>query len=184
MIKEQKRDNVIKLVKNLKDNDRNIFIYEKLLKACQFTRDEFFSNHENYKIKTLCLLNEKLNKESKKILNITEQAENGNKFAKSLVSVLDIVYKELNFGKITKRDLERFLNIKKEKVNKNVENETKKEKELNNESVPKNDKIDEYAKEKLGLISLTLGENYVAENKYFEYKKNIDNINEKVALLS
>ena len=35
----------------------------------------------------------------------------------------------------------------------------------------------------MGLISLTLGEDYVAENKYFEYKTNIDNINKKVALL-
>ena len=179
--KKEGRDNVIKLVENLKDNDRNIFIYEKLLKACQFTRDEFFSNHENYKIKTLCELNEKLDKESKKILNIREQAEKGNKFAKSLVSALDVVHEELNLGKITKRDLERFLNIKKVYIN--VTNETKKEKEPKNMSVPKNDESDKYAKEKLGLISLTLGEDYLAENKYFEYKTNIDNINKKVALL-
>jgi hypothetical protein len=177
--KKEGRDNVIKLVKNLKDNDRNIFIYEKLLKACQFTRDEFFSNHENYKIKTLCLLNEKLNKESKKILNITEQAEKGNKFAKSLVSVLDVVHKELNFGKITKRELEIFLNIK--KVLNNITNETYNGTDPNNVNAQK--KSDKYATEKLGLISLTLGGDYVAENKYFEYKTNIDNINKKVASL-
>ena len=181
--KKEGRDNVIKLVKNLKDNDRNIFIYEKLLKACQFTKDEFFSNHENYKIKLLCLLNEKLKEESKNKLNITEQSENGNKFAKSLASVLDAVYKELFYGIITKRDLERFLNIK--KVLKNITNETCNGKDPYNVSAQKNDKseIDKYAMEKLGLLSLVLGEDYVAENKYFEYKGNIDNINEKVALL-
>ena len=62
--KKEGRDNVIKFVKYLKDKDRNIFIYENLLKACQFTKDEFFSNNENYKIKTLCLLKEKLKEES------------------------------------------------------------------------------------------------------------------------
>ena len=182
--KKEGRDNVIKLVKNLKDNDRNIFIYEKLLKACQFTKDEFFSNHENYKIKLLCLLNEKLKEESKNKLNIIEQSENGNKFAKSLASVLDAVHKELFYGIITKRDLERFLNIK--KVLKNITNETCNGKDPNNVSAQKNDEseIDKYAMEKLGLLSLILGEDYVAENKYFEYKANIDNINEKVALLT
>ena len=182
--KKEGRDNIIKLVKNLKDNDRNIFIYEKLLKACQFTTDEFFSNNENYKIKTLCLLKEELNKESKdkKVneLNIIEQGEKGNKFAKGLESVLDKVQKELDHGRITKRDLERFLNIKKVYIN--VTNETKKEKEPKNVSVPKNDESDKYAKEKLCLIALTL-KDYVAENKYIEYKKIIDNINETIAKL-
>ena len=181
--KKEGRDNIIELVNNLKDNDRNIFIYEKLLKACQFTRNEFFSNHENYKIKTLCLLKEELNKKSKdkevKELNILEQAENGNINARKILHVIDKAREELELGKITKRDLERFLNMKKEKVDKNTANETKKEKELNNGSVPKNDKIDEYAKKKLDLISLAL-KGYVAENKYFEYKKIIDNINKTV----
>jgi hypothetical protein len=60
------RENVIKLIQKLKDDDKNIFIYEKLLKECQFTKEDFFSNYENYKIKTLCLLNEELKNESKK----------------------------------------------------------------------------------------------------------------------
>ena len=168
--KKEGRDNIIKLVNNLQDNDRNIFIYEKLLKACQFKEEEFFSNHENYKIKTLCELKEELNKQSKdkkvKEFGIIELKEKENEFTKEIENVLDSVYKKLEFGKITKRDLERFLNIKKEK-------------ELNNESVSKNDKIDEYAKEKLGLISLIL-EDYVAEKSYFEYKNIIDNINKTV----
>jgi len=168
--KKEGRDNIIKLVNNLQDNDRNIFIYEKLLKACQFKEEEFFSNHENYKIKTLCELKEELNKQSKdkkvKEFGIIELKEKENEFTKEIENVLDSVYKTLEFGKITKRDLERFLNIKKEK-------------ELNNESVPKSDKIDEYAKEKLGLISLIL-EDYVAEKRYFEYKNIIDKINKTV----
>ena len=48
-----------------------------------------------YMIKTLCLLSEKLNEVSQdkktKEINIIEQSENENKFAKSLVSVLDVV---------------------------------------------------------------------------------------------
>ena len=168
--KKEGRDNIIKLVNNLQDNDRNIFIYEKLLKACQFKEEEFFSNHENYKIKTLCELKEELNKQSKdkkvKEFGIIELKEKENEFTKEIENVLGGVYEKLEFGKITKRDLERFLNIKKEK-------------ELNNESVPKSDKIDEYAKEKLGLISLIL-EDYVAEKRYFEYKNIIDKINKTV----
>ena len=58
------RENIIKLVKNLKGEDKKYFIYEKLLEKCQFTKEDFFSNHENYKIQTLCLLNEELIKES------------------------------------------------------------------------------------------------------------------------
>ena len=124
--KKEGRDNIIKLVNNLQDNDRNIFIYEKLLKACQFKEEEFFSNHENYKIKTLCELKEELNKQSKdkkvKEFGIIELKEKENEFTKEIENVLGGVYEKLEFGKITKRDLERFLNIKKEK-------------ELNNESV-------------------------------------------------
>ena len=55
----------------------------------------------------------------------------------------------------------------------------KKEKEPSKESIPKNDKIDEYAKKKLDLISLAL-KGYIAEDKYVEYKKIIDNINKTV----
>ena len=138
-----------------------------------------------YMIKTLCLLNEKLNEVSQdkktKEINIIEQSENENKFAKSLVNVLDVVQKELDQGKIIKRDLERFLNIK--KIPKNIANETKKEKVLNNMSVLENDNNDKYVKEKLGLIALILGRDYIEENKHLEYEKIIKNINEKVVSL-
>ena len=183
IITKEGRDKVIKLVKNLKDNDRNYFIYEKLLKACHFTEDEFFSNHENYKIQQLCLLKEELDKESQskkvKELDIIKQRENGNENAKNLEGVLNEINEELERGKITKRDLERFLNIK--KVQKNVINGTKKEKELKNMNAIENDKSDKYPKQKLGLIALIMiGKNYDPKEKYLEYKNIIDGINQKV----
>lgn len=44
------RDNIIKLLQKLKGEDKEYFIYEKLLEKCIFTKEDFFSNHENYKI--------------------------------------------------------------------------------------------------------------------------------------
>ena len=173
------RDNVIKLVKNLKDKDQNNFIYEKLLKDCIFTEEEFFSNHENYKIQQLCLLNEELNKDEKvKKLDIIEQASHGNENAKSIENELDKIAKKLELGKITKRDLEIFLNIKKK--GKNMTNKGKNENELKNANVPENNKNDIYVKQKLGLIAIILKNEYNAEDKYTAYKKNIDDINKKV----
>ena len=173
------RDNVIKLVKNLKDKDQNNFIYEKLLKVCIFTDEEFFSNHENYKIQQLCLLNEELNKDEKmKKLDIIEQALHGNKNAKSIETELDKVTKKLEEGKITKRDMERFLNITKKE--KNMTNKDKKENDPKNVSIPENNKNDIYVKQKLGLIAIILKNEYNAGDKYDAYKKNIDEINKKV----
>jgi hypothetical protein len=40
--KKEGRDNIIKLVNNLQDNDRNIFIYEKLLKDGNSKKKNFF----------------------------------------------------------------------------------------------------------------------------------------------
>ena len=60
------RDNIIELIRKLKYDDKKYFIYEKLLQKCDFTKEEFFSNQENYKIQTLCLLNKELTKESQK----------------------------------------------------------------------------------------------------------------------
>ena len=59
------REDIIKLVQKLKDNDRKYFIYEKLLEKCQFTKEDFFSNQQNDKIQILFLLNEELNNISK-----------------------------------------------------------------------------------------------------------------------
>jgi hypothetical protein len=125
------REDIIQLVKKLNSNDLKYFIYDKLLEKCQFTKEEFFSNHENDKIQTLCLLNAELSNESQKDghkkedqkdedqnktkeekkLNILEQSQQGNKYAESLVTILDSIIKDLEKGIIVKKDLEEFLNI-------------------------------------------------------------------------
>ena len=61
--KKEGRDNIIKLVQKLSVDEKKFFIYEKLLKKCKFKKEEFFSNHENYKIKTLCSLKKELEEE-------------------------------------------------------------------------------------------------------------------------
>jgi len=197
------RENVIKFMQKLKDDDRNNFIYEKLLKECLFTKEEFFSNYENHKIQTLCLLNEELITESKKEdekkdegkdkkkeikLNIIEQSENGNEYADSLVKILDKIIRDLDKGTIVKKDLEKFLNIKRAKnATQKVEADTiKKEEgkkdEKNNTNDKTKDEDDEYVKDKLELLTLIIA-NYDPTTKYAEYKANITKINEKVESL-
>ena len=152
------RDDIIKLVKNLKGDDRDYFIYEKLLEKCQFEREDFFSNQENYQIQTLCLLNEELKKESleedkkkeeqnnegknikKEIkLDILSRQENENdqqkQNARRLQTTLDNIKEELDQGTITKKELETFLNIKKvkNKESKSKEKDSKEIEEIKNE---------------------------------------------------
>ena len=162
------RDNIIKLVSKLKDKDKNYFIYEKLLEKCDFTKEEFFSNNENYKIQTIYLLNEELKKEQLK-LNILE-IKDTNKAAANLISVLDNIKNELENGQIIKKDLEKFLNIKKSEENE--ENKINISKQANEEN-------DNYSINKLDLITLIL-DKYDPQQKYYEYKKKISLINEKV----
>ena len=100
-------------------------------------------------------MNEELNKDEKvKKLDIIEQASHGNENAKSIENELDKIAKKLELGKITKRDLEIFLNIKKK--GKNMTNKGKNENELKNANVPENNKNDIYVKQKLGLIAIIL----------------------------
>jgi len=188
------RENVIKLIQKLKDDDKNDFIYKKLLKECQFTKEEFFSNYENHKIQTLCLLNEELNNESKKEdekkeegkdkkkevkLNILE-LENQNEYADNLVKILDKIIKDLDKGAIVKKDLEKFLNIKRSKnASQKAEADAAKKDEKKNMN---EDEDDEYVKEKLELLTLILA-NYNPLTKYAEYKETIKKINEKVETL-
>ena len=61
---DDKVDDKIDVNADVKIDDRDYFIYEKLLEKCIFEKDDFFSNQEIYKIQTLCLLNEELKKES------------------------------------------------------------------------------------------------------------------------
>jgi len=199
---EEGRENVIKLIQRLKDDDKKFFIYEKLLKKCQFTKDDFFSNYENYKIQTLCLLNKELKEESKNedqkkeegkdkkkeeqsnILNILE-AQNGNEYAEYLVKILDKILKDLDKGAIVKKDLEKFLNIKRPKnvPQKFEEDPAIKEKGKEDENNNTN-KVEEneYVKEKLELLTLIVS-TYSPKTKYADYKSTIEKINENVELL-
>ena len=200
------RNNIIKLVKNLKDDDRKFFIYEKLLEKCQFSKEDFFSNVENYQIQTLCLLIEELNKESqeedkkkkKEVQKDEEKDKNnevklnilsqqGNIHAKNLITILDDIIKNLDRGLISKKVLEKFLNIKKYQNPLKTETyETKKveeeKEEKKSEKKNDNDESGKYVKDKLELITLILA-NYDPNTKYAEYKSNIEKINEKVKIL-
>jgi hypothetical protein len=51
-------DNIIKLIDSLSEGDKKEFLKE-LMKKCEFSKDEFYSNSENKKIKLLCYLNER-----------------------------------------------------------------------------------------------------------------------------
>ena len=166
------RDNIIKLVSKLRGKDKNYFIYEKLLEKCDFTEKEFFSSNENYKIQTIYLLNESLKKEQLK-LNILEIRET-NKAAEYLIDVLDHVNKKLEKGTIIKKDLEKFLNIQKYEAKKQ-ENNIKISEQTNEEH-------DNYAINKLDLISLII-QKYGPIPKYYYYQKKIVTINENVEKL-
>ena len=169
-------DNIIKLIESLSDEDKKEFLVE-LMKKCEFTKEEFYSNSENKKIKLLCYLNEKQKLEIKyngKIENILDDIRN------------DL---EIETGSILKKNLEEFLNLKNietKLVSKKVEEEKKtkdedkkeKEKEIQN----KDDNNEEEKKviiQKLGLIKLVL-ENYDPIKKYGDLKKIILDENEKI----
>ena len=185
IVTKEGRENVIKLIQKLKDDDKNYFIYEKLLKKCQFTKEDFFSNYENYKIQTLCLLNQKLKNESQKEDEILEQAQNGNECAETLIKILDNIIRDLDKGVIIKKDLENFLNIKRpinveQKVKEDPLKKEERKKEENNNM--NKDEEDYYVKEKLELLTLILS-NYNPTKKYIEYIMIIKEINQKLESL-
>ena len=203
------QDNIIKLVKELSGDDQT---YEKLLEKCQFTKDDYFSSRENYNIKLLYRLNEELRKESgkrekdgdkddknnkkyEKKLNRSEKATQGNDYAINIVNILDEVKKDRKDERIFKKDLEKFLNIKKTtKVQKDNEKFTRQSEESNKNSTEKvnttanqegtyeEDNNNKEVNEKLGLIALVL-EKYNPITKYAEYISNIVNINKTVEKL-
>ena len=121
---EEGRYNVLKFMEKLSGEDKKYFIYEKLLKKCEFTKEEFFSSEENYKIKTLCFLKYELenyklkendfiyNEKYEKDLDLNYQAEQGNKAASYIINTLDGIRRDLDNGNILKKDLEKFLKIK------------------------------------------------------------------------
>ena len=177
-------DNIKQLINNLSEDDKKIFLDEKLMQKCEFKKEEFFSNEENKRIKLLCCLNE----DGK--LNILEK---NNIYARKLENTLDDIRNELEQGLIFKNLLETFLNKKKENDIKEKEkitkiNEDKLDEKNNNEKNAQiNQKSDdnkkEIIKQKLGLIKLILKE-YDPEKKYGEYTKTIDQINQSVETLN
>ena len=94
-------DNIIKFMDNLKDERKKEFL-EKLMKKCEFTKEEFYSNSENKKIKLLYYLNEKGKLEigyNYKIENTLDDIRNDLKIEKS---------------SINKKKLEQFLSLNNE----------------------------------------------------------------------
>ena len=110
-------DDIIKLIDILSEDDKKIFL-DKILKECEFTKEEFYSNFENKKIKLLCYLNES------ERLNILGQ---DNKYAGKLENILDDIRSELENGSISKKKLETFLNRNKTKNAKKDESKIEKE---------------------------------------------------------
>ena len=81
-------DNIIKFMDNLKDEHKKEFL-EKLMKKCEFTKEEFYSNSENKKIKLLYYLNEKGKLEIEynyKIENTLDDIRNDLKIEKSSIN--------------------------------------------------------------------------------------------------
>ena len=145
-------DEIIEFIKILNDKDKNIFL-EKLIKICEFDKNEFFSNCENDKIKLLCKLNE-------------QEIINENNCGK-LDVVLDEIKNDLEEYSITKRQLEEFLN-----KNKNSENGNEKDK--NEVNYNYNNPIIQ----KLALIKI-ISPKYDPQEKYGYYIKFIKDINKK-----
>ena len=188
---EEGRYNVLKFMEKLSGEDKKYFIYEKLLKKCEFTKEEFFSSEENYKIKTLCFLKYELenyklkendfiyNEKYEKDLDLNYQAEQGNKAASYIINLLDEIRRDLDNGNILKKDLEKFLKIK--EIKKIKDKKSKDKYDVKDEFIKIRDEEEEKEKEKqeviekLGLISLILS-NYDPYRKYYDYKKIIEKI--------
>ena len=179
-------DNIIKLINSLYEDDKKNFL-EKLLKKCEFTKEEFYSISENKKMKLLCSLNETGR------LNILGY---NNKYIEKLMNLLDDIRDELENGSIYRKLLETFLNLKKEESEKEIilnKNEIKVEKKndeikdgiiiKNQEKVKNNTSKEEIIKQKLGLIKIVLCD-YNPMEKYEEFKNKINKINKKLDKLN
>ena len=148
-------NNIEALLKSLKPNDKKKFL-EELMKKCQFSKDEFYSNYENKKIKLLCFLTEKgflmkpNNEETEENEEKDEKEERENYYNK-LIDILDEIKADLEEGKINKYQLEEFLK------NKNII-------------------------QKLELLKLVLND-YNPEAKNLEFKLLIEEINGKITRL-
>ena len=161
--KIKETDKIIELIKILNDKDREKFL-EKLMKVCEFEKNEYYSNSENDKIKLLCYLND----QEKPIINESNCGK--------LQIILDDIRADLEENLISKKQLEEFLNIKNENL-KYVEDKIEKtEKNYNNEKP--NPII-----QKLALIKIILPK-YDPIEKYGNYIKIITDINNKIKELN
>ena len=147
-------DKIKKLIKILNDKDKEKFL-EKLMKVCEFEKNEYFSNYENNKIKLLCELND-----------INNPMINENNCGK-LQIILDEIKDDLAESSITKKQLEEFLNIG-EEGSKNAVDKVTKEVNINNPVI-----------QKLALIKIILPKYDPLEN-YGKYIKLITDINKKI----
>jgi len=150
------------LIKILNDKDREKFL-EKLMKVCEFEKNEYYSNSENDKIKLLCSLNDP----EKPIINENNRGK--------LQIILDDIRADLEENLISKIQLEEFLNIK----NENSENVEVKEKTKNFYNYEKKNPIIP----KLALIKIILPK-YDPIEKYGNYIKIITDINNKIKELN
>ena len=146
-------DKIIQLIKILNYKDKEKFL-EKLMKVCEFEKNEYYSNYENDKIKLLC----KLNDPDNPIIN-----ENN---CGKLQIILDDIKNDLEENLITKKQLEEFLDLKNGNLE-NVNDKTKK-KEENNSII-----------QKLALIKIILPK-YDPMERYGNFIKIITNINKKI----
>ena len=155
--KIKETDKIIELIKILNDKDREKFL-EKLMKVCEFEKNEYYSNAENDKIKLLCNLND----QEKPLIN-----ENN---CGKLQIILDDIRGDLEENLISKKQLEEFLNIK---------NENSQNAEDKIEKVEKQNPIIQ----KLALIKIILPK-YDPVEKYGNYIKIIKDINNKIKELN
>ena len=101
------------------------------------------------------------------------------------MTILDRIIKDLDKGMITKKDLEKFLNIKQKQKQKAQKFETdafEKEEKKKDENDKLKEENEPYVRDKLELLTLIIT-NYDPTIKYAEYKSNTEKINEKVEKL-
>ena len=106
-------DNIIKLIDSLSKEDRKDFLVE-LMKKWEFTKEEFYSNFENKKIKLLCCLNEK--------------GKLKFEYNDKIVIILDDIRNDLETGSILKKQLEKFLILNKNNKKLEIKKEEEEEK--------------------------------------------------------
>ena len=160
-------DNIIKLIDNLLPEEKKNFL-EKLVKKCEFTKEEFFSNKDNKKIKLLCYLNEA------KKLDINN------------IGKLPIILKEINVyideGLILKKNLEEFLNLKQKDNNEGEEKNENELLEIKTDKVIKEDN-ETMILQKLRLINIVIND-YNPKKKYDELIQTIRDIDGIISQLN